>query len=432
MPEQEIELRSEEAQEVLGQTPVWVLRWGITVLFTVVVALLCVSFFFHYPDTIAAEMVLTSNNPSVEVKARFAGRIIKLYVKDRQSVGSGTYLAVIENSANTGDVLYLKTLLDSVNGYPEKAVKLFSSMNNLVLGDIQAFYTEFQGNLYSLNNYLTLNYYPQKIDAVKKQITKYNVYYSNLVRQRQIEAEQFAIFQKQYQRDSVLYEEGIIALADLATSKTKLLQQKNSLEQLNASIDNLKIQLGDLETGILDLQLEQTDKQRVLYQNYSTAFEQLRNGINNWELNYVLKASVSGYVSFTKVWKENQHVNSGDLVFTIVPEQKTELIGKAMLPPERSGKIKADQKVIIRFVNYPDQEFGIVNGKVSAISAVPNADKYVVEIALPYGLHTNYKKELPFHPEMKAKADIVTEDLRLIERIFYPIKQIFKEGFEEH
>lgn len=432
MPEQEIELRSEEAQEVLGQTPVWVLRWGITVLFTVVVALLCVSFFFHYPDTIAAEMVLTSNNPSVEVKARFAGRIMKLYVEDRQSVGSGTYLAVIENSANTGDVLYLKTLLDSVNGYPEKAVKLFSSMNNLVLGDIQTFYTEFQGNLYSLNNYLTLNYYPQKIDAVKKQITKYNVYYSNLVRQRQIEAEQFAIAQKQYQRDSVIYEEGIIALADLETSKTKLLQQKNSLEQLNASIDNLKIQLGDLETGILDLQLEQTDKQRVLYQNYSTAFEQLRNGINNWELNYVLKASVSGSLSFTKVWKENQHVNSGDLVFTIVPEQKTELIGKAMLPPERSGKVKAGQRVIIRFVNYPDQEFGIVNGKVSAISAVPNADKYVVEIALPYGLRTNYKKELPFHPEMKAQADIVTEDLRLIERIFYPIKQIFKEGFEEH
>lgn len=432
MSEQEIELRSEEAQEVLGQTPVWVLRWGITVLFTVVVALLCVSFFFHYPDTIAAEMVLTSNNPSVEIKARFAGRIMKLYVEDRQSVATGTYLAVIENSANTGDVLYLKTLLDSVNGCPEKIVKLFSSMNNLVLGDIQTFYTEFQGNLYSLNNYLTLNYYPQKIDAVKKQITKYNVYYSNLVRQRQIEAEQFAIAQKQYQRDSVLYEEGIIALADLETSKTKLLQQRNSLEQLNASIDNLKIQLGDLETGILDLQLEQTDKQRVLYQNYSTAFEQLRNGINNWELNYVLKASVPGYVSFTKVWKENQHVNSGDLVFTIIPEQKTELIGKAMLPPERSGKVKAGQRVIIRFVNYPDQEFGIVNGKVSAISAVPNADKYVVEIALPYGLRTNYKKELPFHPEMKAQADIVTEDLRLIERIFYPIKQIFKEGFEEH
>ena len=125
-------------------------------------------------------------------------------------------------------------------------------------------------------------------------------------------------------------------------------------------------------------------------------------------------------------------MNSGDLVFAIVPEQKTELIGKAMLPPERSGKVKTGQRVIIRFLNYPDQEFGIVNGRVAAISAVPNADRYVVEIVLPNGLYTNYRKELPFHPEMKAQADIVTDDLRLIERIFYPVKQIFKEGFERN
>ena len=129
-------------------------------------------------------------------------------------------------------------------------------------GMVQAFYTGFQEHVYNLNNYLVLNYYPQKIDAIKKQIAKYDTYYHNLLRQRQIEAEQFAISHGQYRRDSVLYEEGIIALADLEISKTKLLQQRNSLEQLNASIDNLKIQLGDLETGILDLQLERADKQR--------------------------------------------------------------------------------------------------------------------------------------------------------------------------
>ena len=109
MPDQNIELRSEEAQEVLGQTPVWVLRWGITVLFIVVIALLCVSFFFRYPDTITAEMILTSDNPSVEAKARFTGRIMKLYVEDRQFVESGKYLAVIENSAKTEDILHLKS-----------------------------------------------------------------------------------------------------------------------------------------------------------------------------------------------------------------------------------------------------------------------------------------------------------------------------------
>ena len=31
---------------------------------------------------------------------------------------------------------------------------------------------------------------------------------------------------------------------------------------------------------------------------------------------------------------------------------------------------------------------------------------------------------------MEAQADIITDDLRLIERFFMPLKKIFKEGFE--
>ena len=46
----DIELRSEEVQEVMGQVPAWIVRWGITLLFLVVVALLVGSCFFKYPS----------------------------------------------------------------------------------------------------------------------------------------------------------------------------------------------------------------------------------------------------------------------------------------------------------------------------------------------------------------------------------------------
>ena len=180
----------------------------------------------------------------------------------------------------------------------------------------------------------------------------------------------------------------------------------------------------------MDYELQQAEKEKVLYQNYSVAAEQLLNEINNWELNYVLKASVSGIVSFTQIRYVNQYVTANEIVFNIVPRAKEQLIGKAMLPAQRSGKVKVGQRVIIRFTSYPDQEFGIVKGQVSSISLVPNQNNYMIEILLPEGLHTNYKKELPFSPEMEAQADIITDDLRLIERFFMPLKKIFKEGFE--
>ena len=430
MPEKDIELRSEEVQEVMGHMPSWILRWGITLFFVIILTLLIGSFFFRYPDTITATMTLTSDNPAVQIIARANGRLTSLYIEDKQKVGSGDYLAVIENTAVTEDILQLRNTLVPIVNEPDTALLLFNAERELKLGNAQSLYTNFLRSLYDFKNYKVLNYYPQKINSLRKQIGKYEVYHRNLIGQLQIQQEQYEIGKKQYDRDSILFEEGILAAADLEVTRTQLLQKRTVYEQLKASIDNLQIQIGDLEADILDYELQQAEKEKVLYQNYSVAAEQLLNEINNWELNYVLKASVSGIVSFTQIRYVNQYVTANEIVFNIVPGEKEQLIGKAMLPAQRSGKVKVGQRVIIRFTSYPDQEFGIVKGQVSSISLVPNQNNYMIEIMLPDGLHTNYKKELPFSPEMEAQADIITDDLRLIERFFMPLKKIFKEGFE--
>jgi hypothetical protein len=49
---------------------------------------------------------------------------------------------------------------------------------------------------------------------------------------------------------------------------------------------------------------------------------------------------------------------------------------------------------------------------------VPHNDLYTIQIALPQGLVTSYRKTLPFRQEMQGTAEIITKDLRLIERIF--------------
>jgi HlyD family secretion protein len=41
---------------------------------------------------------------------------------------------------------------------------------------------------------------------------------------------------------------------------------------------------------------------------------------------------------------------------------------------------------------------------------------------------TNYHKELQFVQEMSGTAEIITEDLRLIERFINPIKALIKKN----
>jgi hypothetical protein len=49
-----------------------------------------------------------------------------------------------------------------------------------------------------------------------------------------------------------------------------------------------------------------------------------------------------------------------------------------------------------------------------------------VETQLPNPLKTSFNKTLNFDQEMQGKAEIVTEDMRLIERFFYQILKILK------
>ena len=425
----EVEIRSEEVQEVMGQIPAWIVRWGITLLFIVVLALLVGSYFFKYPDVITTEMTLTSRHPVAQIVARTSGKISKLYVVDGEKVKPDALLAIVQNPASTEDAYRLKGILLEHQGEPDRLSGLLLGKEEFVLGEMQSAYVGVLSSLHEYRNYRELDYYPKKIAAIRDQIDKYSVYYRNQQRQQQVVKEQYGIACKQYERDSSLFSRQVISPFEYETAKNALLQNRYSLEGANAALENMKIQIGQLEESLLDMQLQQAEKESLLLHNYRTAVEELLNVIGSWELNYCLRSPIEGRVTFTKYWNENQFVTSGEDVFSVVPEEEERLIGRALLPVQRSGKVKLTQRVIVRFANFPDQEFGIVNGTVSAISMVPAEDNYMVEIAFPDGLTTNYGKLLPVSHEMKATAEIVTDDLRLIERFFQPLKKILKEGF---
>ena len=53
MPEnKEIEIRSDEVQEILSAVPNWMIRWGITLIFGLIIMLVFISWFIKYPDII--------------------------------------------------------------------------------------------------------------------------------------------------------------------------------------------------------------------------------------------------------------------------------------------------------------------------------------------------------------------------------------------
>lgn len=428
---QEIELRSEEFNEVLSAVPAWIIRWGITVIACVVLMLLIGSRIFKYPDIISSTVTLTGTTPVSAVVARTSGKLQELYVENNRQVKAGTLLAVIENPAETNDIIRLKELVRQAESNLD-TIALVPSQQ-LRLGSLQSLYSSFYLAMSEYRQFKELAYHLKKIDLVKARIVKNELYYRNMLKQKGLSEAQAKIAHQQYARDSLLGVKGLVSKEAVEESYSRYLQSSLSAENMDRSLENLQLQLAQMNESLYDTEYQYLDQKNTLETQLRSLINQLRAEIDAWELNYALITPVDGEITLTQYWTNNQNVTAGNVVFNIVPVNQGEIIGKAMLPTERSGKVKKGQKVNIRFSNYPDKEFGIVRGTVKNISLIPvtdaqNVKNYMVDIQLPSGLRTSYNKELPFLPEMEGQADIITEDISLLERFLMPIKKVITEG----
>ncbi|MDR1201876.1 MAG: HlyD family secretion protein [Tannerellaceae bacterium] len=427
-----IELRSEEFQDILGTVPHWILRWGITAFAIIVIILLIGSAIFKYPDIISSSITLTGSIPPAAIVAKSSGKLKELYVDDNQTVKEGQYLAVVENSTETKDILLLRGYLDKINLNTDTIITLLPE--HLQLGTLQSNYSAFYLTLFEYSEYKRLKYYSTKAGIINGRINQYETQLANLIRQKKITEEQLSLTKNKYQRDSLLNRKGILSNEEYENTKNQYLQGILSCENIASSVDNSRIQIGQMKENLFETNYQDIEKGNTLKSKLGTLITQLQSEIQDWELTYVLSSPVNGKITFTNYWAINQNVTTGEDIFNIIPTDSVKLLGKASLPTTRSGKVETEQKVNIRFENFPDNEYGIIKGIVRNISLVPVKGKettnYTVEIELPNGLQTTYGKELPYLPEMTGQADIITKDISVLERFIMPLRKAISEGLE--
>ncbi len=429
MPTNNIELRSEEVQEIIGIVPHWLIRSGISVVFIIVSVLFTGSFFFKYPDIVIAKATLSGNTPPANLKARTNGKIIQIFVTDKQEVQKAEVLAIIENTCNYNHYQMVFNQIDSLNEYLEtteiKNVQ-FTENRNLQLGELQNYYSGFLKQLKSYKNFVEIEYHQKKIESLTVQIAEYTKYIHSLENLVRLSQSDLKLQEKQFRRDSLLYLSQVISAEEYEKSASQFIQKKSGHQNTQNSISSTKIQISNLGQSVLDLELQFLQQKENQIISLKESIEAFLAQAYLWEQNYLLKSPFAGKVVFSKIWTNFQNLSAGDIVFTILPnEAKKEIVARARLPLAGSGKVKIGQKVNLKLNDYPFQEFGILQGSVQEISAVNDGENYTVLINLNQSLQTNYKLKIPFKQNMLASAEIITEDLPLAARFFNPIKSLF-------
>ncbi len=400
------------------------IRWGNTIIFLILVLILIMSYIIKYPEFVPAPIVVTSQNPTEKLQATINSKIEKIFIKNHQEVKKDQVLMIMQSTADYKDVLELKKLMDSITPDQLRSFPLHDA-SRFKLGELQGDYNQFAKAFQDEALFTRLQPYAPENLAANQSISEYRSRIATLRQQKSLEQAKYELTKKNYQRSQELFNQGVIASVELENEKIKYLQAQQNLQNLNISLSQIEEGISNLNKTKSGASIS-TEKDRITYSSQTLQlFEQLRKSLKQWEQSYLVVSNTDGVASFQQFFGENQFIKAGDLILSILPKNKEALVGRMQVPATNSGKIASGEKVLIKLDNYRYQEYGIIEGKVQNISIAPD-DKgnYYVDVLLPKGLKTSYNKNLTFDKELKGNAEIVTQDLRLIERFFYQMRKL--------
>jgi membrane fusion protein len=144
-------------------------------------------------------------------------------------------------------------------------------------------------------------------------------------------------------------------------------------------------------------------------------------------------APTAGFVA-TVVVEPGQMVTPGMPLATIIPANAT-LEGHLFAPSRSIGFVHAGQQVLVRYLAYPHQKFGMYRASVASVSRNPMAPGelgftpldgsrepvYRIKVSLDGQAIRAYGRLEPLQAGMQVEADILLDRRRLIEWVFEPL-----------
>ncbi len=427
---EQIQLRSEEIQEIMGTPPGWIVRWGSTVALIGLLLLVLISYFIKYPEVIPASIKITTAVPPESVIARADAQLEELLVADREEVEQGQLLAIMQSAADYQDVELLDQEVFALQEMDEQEILRYAPKRGLMLGQLQVDYSnfiqDFEQFLFNKESGFdknTIRQLQSQKRRVQQSIRFEKAKYEDAIEELRLEESTFLRKQKLYPK--------VTTLQELDDARAEVVKKKRDVKTYETAMATYQLELDRIEEQILDVRQNASSTLANQFVRLKESVNRLKSSIDRWKQTYLIRAPIAGKVNYAEFGRKNQFVKTGDEVLAIVPEEADSIVGKVELPIRGSGKVEPGHKVIVKFDSYPYQEYGVIVGKVKKKSLLPKDEKYMLEVELDQlensKLMTSHKKSLPFTQEMQGQAEIITEDRRFIERVFDKFLAVFED-----
>ena len=421
---EELNVEDEPIKEIMGKVPSFILRFGMIFLLIFIISIISLSYYVKYPDVITGNIVLTTNTAPVVIVSTTNGKISLIkdnfsYVTTRQRIGYITEDAKIEN---------IDTLYNYLKSHELETINL-DSIPPIELGKLQSLWSRFIVDFRAYQVYKKAQ--PERIGIASSvsQIQNNKKSVKSLNEQIRLKQEQLEFYRRKLDKDRTLLDKGMIPEREFQNTQMQVSEMQNQIKSLSSQQIGIDKNNADYQKQIADYQISKTQsesqKLTELLQSRITLIEELEL----WYKSNTFRSPIDGKLQYNQTLTNNQFIMQGMELFTITPDTKQEISCNMTVPMAGMGKVTKGQKVIIRLQHFPEEEYGILYGKVSEISPSPNKEKnYLVKVIMTNGMTSSYNKQIEYRPNMEGTGDIVTKDKSFMHRIFEQLIKLIKRN----
>lgn len=418
-----IDVRNEEIQEILGTPPGWILRFGTLIFLIVIVLLIWLSYLIQYPDVVESEIIVSFNDPPTKLISPKSGFLNELHTRHNQWVKKGQLLISYNSEADYLDVLSLYEKLIQVKPTNPVSILSLTLTENYNIGALQKYLLQFldkqkQYNLKENGGVEVAN----KTDKQKQIISLENgIQYSlNLKENLAVQIENTQI---QIKNEEAMVKMDKLSQSELNKTKDKLTVLVTNLNATEAEIKDKQFKISNLKSDLVNLKLGSEKGREVALIEMNAALVQLKSNVSEWISLHLIISPLDGTVQVTnKFLKSGQYVNKDEPLLMVIPPQSNKMKGIMNIPFTESGNIRKNQTVLVRLNSYPSSKYGIIQGKVATSSSIALEDneKLVSPVTVYFskGLVTTTGYKVSTKKELSGTARIITQNKRFIQRLF--------------
>ncbi len=416
---QDIEIRSDEVQEVLGTPPNWLVRWGTILGLFALLLLGWGSYFYRYPDVVKTNIVVSSKEPPRKLVTQKSGFVEAILIQNEDTVRASQVLMVLKSKAQFEDVLTLEDLMLSVGNTEDTTLLAFSPPKDLLLGELQDMFYAFLEKQEALTHTGRSKLEDLSISQLRRQISKAESSIDFDKRRKVNLGKEQKLVNERYIREQNLLQEKLSTVARVRQLEEELLSLDRLIQGTESNIKSKEFEISILRKEISTYKTGSEINSNTASSELKDSFLKLRRGIEDWRKEFLIVAPMDGVVLITnQTLSKDQYIPNETELAVVLPINEDGIIGRVKLGLDGSGKVKTGQRVVVKLQSYPFEAFGAVIGEVTYKGKVPHNNSVPAEISFPDGLVTTTGRTIEPSPEMTGTAEIITEKKRFIEWIF--------------